>query len=396
MPAKIRQHLTLDLPRSSRHPVWIHACSVGEVASMAPVVRALLTLKLPIHMTVVTATGQSQARRLFGEKISISYLPWDIPGLMMRWLKKLDPRVLLLTETEFWPGMLAACHRRSIPVISINTRISDRSFPRYHASRWLWRRWLSHVKLFFAQSHLDAERLQAIGVDPERIRIAGNLKYTIEAPLVDASGIRKRLDSSQQRPILLAASTHADEEATLLKMLPLWQRSCPNLLLVLVPRHPERFDTVGRVITQLGFRYSRWSGQNSDPKANIVLVDAMGVLKTLYAVADIVFIGGSLVPVGGHNPLEATVCGRSVVTGPFIENFREIMTDLQRASAALVARDPGELETIIQSLIQAPDELQSTHTRAAVFMQNRSDALPAILTVIEPYLKHESDTGFPR
>jgi len=382
---KLRQHLTLDLPQPPLHPVWIHACSVGEVASTASFVHALLSRNHAVHMTVVTATGMAQAKRLFGNKITISYLPWDIPGLMTRLINRLKPRLFLLTETEFWPGMLATCRHRGIPVIGINTRISDRSFPRYRASRWFWRRCLSHVEVFFAQSRLDAERLQAIGVEPNRIQIMGNLKYTITTPRVDAASIRKRLDPGQQRPILLAASTHPDEESSLLHMLPQWRKICPDLLLVLVPRHPERFDTVGRMIRQLGFSCARWS-EHDAPGADVVMIDAMGVLRELYTVADLVFIGGSLVPVGGHNPLEATVCGRSVITGPYVHNFREIMGTLQRESAALVARDAEELEQIIQSSLINPDELQAMHARAAAFMKNKVDILPTIMSAIEPHL----------
>jgi len=390
---KLRQHLTLDLPQPPMNPVWIHACSVGEVASTASLINALLVRNYSVHMTVVTATGMAQAKRLFGNKITISYLPWDIPGLMTRLINKLKPRLLLLTETEFWPGMLATCHHRGIPIIGINTRISDRSFPRYHASRWLWRRCLSHVEVFFAQSRLDAERLQAIGVKPNRIQIVGNMKYTVTTPSVDAASIRKRLDPSQRRPILLAASTHPDEESSLLHMLPQWRKTCPDLLLVLVPRHPERFDAVGRMISQSGFRCSLWSEHDANPGADVVMIDAMGVLRELYAVADLVFIGGSLVPVGGHNPLEATVCGRSVITGPHIHNFREIMETLQRKSAALVARNAEELEQIIQSSLINPDELQAMHARAAAFMKNKADILPKIMSAIEPHLArtiHES------
>jgi len=386
MRTKFRQHLTLDLPQPSLNPVWIHACSVGEVASTASLVHALLSRNHSVHMTVVTATGMAQAKRMFGKKISISYLPWDIPGLMTRLINRLKPRLFLLTETEFWPGMLMACHRKGIPVIGINTRISDRSFPRYHASRWLWRRWLSHVELFFAQSSLDAERLLAIGVESNRIQIVGNLKYTVTSPNVDAASIRKQLDPSQQRPILLAASTHTGEESSLLHMLPQWRKACSDLLLVLVPRHPERFDSVGKMIEQRGFHCSRWSEHNADPKADVVIVDAMGILRGLYTVADLVFIGGSLLPVGGHNPLEAVICGRGVITGPYVHNFREIMGALQHQSAALVARNAEELEQIIQSLLMNPDQLQAMHAKASAFMKNKADILPTIMSAIEIHL----------
>lgn len=387
---KLKQHLGIELPVSSPHPLWLHACSMGEVASTAPLVNSLLDKNIPVHITVVTATGMDHIKRLFGDKVSASFLPWDIPGLMHRLVTHLRPRLLLLTETEFWPGLLSACHRGGVPVLGINTRISDRSFPRYHASRWLWRRWLKHVEIFFSQSQLDADRLQAIGVDKKRIRVICNLKYAVSAPDVDASSLRKRLDPGETRPILLAASTHADEEARLLNMLPSWKRVRPDLILALVPRHPERFDEVGDLVKQFGFRLCRWS-ESPDiaclAKADVILVDVMGALRELYTIADLVFIGGSLVPVGGHNPLEAAICGRSVVTGPHMQNFRDIIEDMKRQSAALTAKDTREVDQFFCSLLGSPEDLQSMHARAAVFMRDRSKVLPAIIRAIEPYLE---------
>lgn len=385
--SKWRQHLTFDLPVVAHHPVWLHACSVGEVASVVPLIRELFRLKLPLHLSVVTKTGFDHATRLFGGRINISYLPWDAPGLMKRFIKRLNPRILLLAETEFWPGMLAACHRGGIPVVGINTRISDHSFSRYRASRFLWRRWLSPVSLFLAQSELDAERLVGMGVSSDRIRAVGNLKYAIKPPAVDTNDLRKRVDSSMGRPVLLAASTHADEEETLLGMWPEWKRIRPDLLLLLVPRHPERFDTVADQITQRGMRLSRWSGNKTDPEADIILIDAMGVLNGLYTIADMAFIGGSLVPVGGHNPLEAAICGRGVITGPHVQNFREVMRDMQQANAAVVTEDRHALDRTVRHYLRHPDELKQLHAHAAVFMQDKSRVLDRVMEAVRPFLE---------
>lgn len=385
--SKWRQHLTLDLPNPGHRPVWLHACSVGEVASVAPLVEELIRLHLPVHLSVVTKTGFAHAKRLFGSRISISYLPWDIPGLMRRFIEQLDPRLLLLAETEFWPGMLTGCHKRNIPIVGINTRISDRSFPRYHASRFLWKRWLSPVSLFLAQSELDAERLARIGIDPDRIRAVGNLKYAINPPEVDVADLRKRLDTSMNRPILLAASTHNDEEKTLLDMWLEWKRLQPDLLMLLVPRHPERFDGVADTLKQRGIRFSRWTDKKNTPQSDIVLIDAMGVLTRLYAVADIVIIGGSLAPVGGHNPLEAAICGRGVITGPHVQNFREVMQDMQRAGAAVVAEDTPALNETVRHFLQHPDDLKHLNAHAATLMQNNARVLKEIMDPLSPFLE---------
>lgn len=368
--------------------MWLHACSVGEVGSVAPLVEELLRLKLPLHLSVITKTGLEHATRLFAHRISISYLPWDVPGFMKRFIRQLNPRILLLAETEFWPGMLAACHQRHIPVIGVNTRISDRSFPRYRASRFLWRHWLSHVALFLAQSELDAQRLAMMGVQPNRIQAVGNLKYAISPPDVDAAKFRSRVDASMARPILLAASTHGDEEQMLLGMWPEWRRIQPDLLLLLVPRHPERFETVAHQVAQCGACLSRWSEKAMNPGSDIILVDVMGVLNSLYPIADIAFIGGSLVPVGGHNPLEAAICGRGVITGPHVQNFRAIMQDMQQAGAAVATQDGHGLDQAVRHFLRHPDALKQLHAHAAVFMQDKSHVLKRVMDAIYPFLEH--------
>ncbi|MFQ5582722.1 MAG: 3-deoxy-D-manno-octulosonic acid transferase [Mariprofundaceae bacterium] len=393
-PVKWKQHLTIDLPAKAVDAIWVHACSVGEVSSVAPLIRALKTQNHCIHLTVVTRTGMAHARRLFGDALSISYLPWDIPGLMTRLVNRLQPRLLLLTETEFWPGMLSACRRRAIPVIGINTRISDQSFPRYRMTSRLWQHWLGSVSMFLAQSNLDAERLQSIGVPAERIQVAGNLKYAVHPPDIDASALRNRIDASGQRPILLVASTHDDEEAQILRMWNLWKQDRHDLLCVMVPRHPERFDAVVAQINQAGFAMSRWS--EKETRGDFILVDAMGVLPRLYAVADIVIIGGSLVPIGGHNPLEAAICGRGVITGPHIQNFREIMTDMQRGNAAIVAANADEIEKAVQRLLTHADELKNLHAHASMFMQDKAQVLDHVCRAIAPYLdagQHAPEKG---
>lgn len=381
---KWRQHLTLQLPEPPAGAVWIHACSVGEVNSVAPLIRELNKAH-HIHLTVVTKTGMEQAIRLFGDSVTCSFLPWDIPGVMQRWVSHVKPRILLLTETEFWPGMLNACRRNRIPIIGINTRISDRSFPRYQATRALWQRWLKPVRLFLAQSHIDAERLQALGIEKERIRITGNLKFVIDLPEVDSQSLRAQIDPTLKRPVFVAASTHDGEEKAIISMFRKWQTLTPELICLIVPRHPQRFEQVAEQLQGQQLEFSRWSALPEQP-ASVILIDAMGQLQKLYTIADLVFIGGSLAPVGGHNPLEAAICGRGVVTGPHIQNFREMMDEMSRQGAAIVARDEQELEEIFIRLIQQPQELCELHAKSALFMQDRGDILEKICSAISPWL----------
>ncbi|HKI60911.1 MAG TPA: 3-deoxy-D-manno-octulosonic acid transferase [Mariprofundaceae bacterium] len=392
MAVKWRQQFGLDLPPAHSGCIWVHACSVGEVASVVPLIKQLLREGHHVHLTLVTATGFAHAQRLL-DGASISYLPWDFPGTMSRFIKALDPAMLLLTETEFWPGMLRNCQRHGIPVIGINTRISDRSFPGYRRTAFLWRRWLKPVSLFLAQSDLDAERLIAIGVEADRVKVAGNMKYAISPPVVNAAALRQKLDASQSRPILIVASTHEGEEARILDMLPQWLALKPNLLSVLVPRHPQRFDAVADLIQQRGYHLSRWSTLESESPRQLLLVDAMGVLSDLYAVADMVIIGGSLAEIGGHNPLEASICGRGVVTGPHMQNFRTIMDDMVRNNAAILAHNDHELCKAISRLIIHPDELMQLHARASSFMADRAQVLPHILEAIQPWLPEAAESG---
>jgi 3-deoxy-D-manno-octulosonic-acid transferase len=384
-PHKWRQHLTLTLPERRPGCLWVHACSMGEVNSVAPLIERLLAAGHAVHLTVVTRTGHQQARRLFADAITLSYLPWDLPGTMRRLVHRLSPSLLLLTETEFWPGMLAACRRAGVPVIGINTRISDRSFPRYRATRHLWRRWLEPVRLFLAQSDLDATRLAALGIPASRIRAVGNLKFAIRSPEADADPLRQRLDATGRRPVLLMASTHEGEEAQLLSLLPGWRRLVPDLLAVFVPRHPERFASVAATITDAGLTLARWS-QPGAKAADAVLIDAMGVLSSLYTIADLVVIGGSLVPIGGHNPLEAAICGRGVVTGPHVENFRDVMLQMQAAGGAVIARDVAGLDTIVRRFLAHPSELTQLHAKAAAFMADKAAVLERMLDALKPYL----------
>ncbi|MDQ6976130.1 MAG: 3-deoxy-D-manno-octulosonic acid transferase [Mariprofundaceae bacterium] len=366
--------------------VWVHACSVGEVASVVPLINLLLNKGQSIHLTVVTRTGMAHAQRLWGGAITTSFLPWDLPGFMRYFVTRVQPSLLLLTETEFWPGMLAACAAKNIPVLGINTRISDRSFPRYYATRWLWQRWLAPVNRFLAQSMADAERLQAIGIEKTRICTVGNLKYAITAPKVNAMALRLRMDQTGERPILLCASTHEHEEMHILRMLPYWRRQRPDLLTVFVPRHPERFDAVAMQLTAHGERVHRWQHGYVLGAVDTVLVDAMGVLQSLYTVADLVIIGGSLVNIGGHNPIEAAVCGRGVVMGAYHQNFRDMVNNMKAAQAIMVANDHADLQAIVLRLLQFPDELRLLHASAALFMQQHGEVLTAMMQEITPYL----------
>ncbi|MDQ6991371.1 MAG: 3-deoxy-D-manno-octulosonic acid transferase [Mariprofundaceae bacterium] len=383
---KWSQHFLLNQPQAQKDGVWVHACSLGEVASIVPLIQHLHAQGHPIHLTVITRTGFEHALKQVGDIATISYLPWDLPTLMRRFVQCLKPKLLLLTETEFWPGMLKACANQGVKVVGINTRISDRSFPKYYATRFFWRRWLAYVDMFLPQSDVDAERLIAMGVDASNVQVVGNLKYAVTVPKVNVQNLRQRVDASETRPIVLVASTHDDEEQRILKMWQVWHRQQPDMLLVIVPRHPERFDVVESMIANQGVSVVRWSQEANTQGADVLLVDAIGVLQSLYTIADIAIIGGSLVPVGGHNPLEAAVCGRGVITGPYIQNFREIMRNMQKNNAAMVVNDDEELESLVNTLLREPEQLRRLHAHAALLMQKNTQVLERVCHVVESLL----------
>jgi len=385
-PIKWRQHLALDLPHVADTPIWIHACSVGEVASVAPLIRALLQQKRALHLTVVTATGMQHAQRCFAKQMSMSYLPWDILGRCAKLLQHIQPCALLIAETEFWPGLLKAAKQQQVPVISINTRISDRSFPRYQKTAFYWRHVLSGIDLFLAQSDVDAQRLQKIGVQAQRIQSIGNLKYATSRPNFDMNALHRQVDPSQQRPILLLASSHDDEEQQLLSCLSAWHKQCPDLLLVIVPRHPQRFAKVASHIQTSGFSMRRWSEQTRQP-VDVLLVDAMGILTQLYALCDVAIIAGSLVDIGGHNPLEAAIWGKGVVTGPYIQNFRQIMAEMQQQGAAIVCQNKEELSTSICQLLKSKQQRMQLNRAATHMMQGKDDILQKTLQALKEVIQ---------
>jgi len=384
-PAKWRQHLALDLPKVAPFSLWIHACSVGEVASVAPLIRALLQQKIPLHLTVVTATGMQHAQRCFQNQVSLSYLPWDIPTRCAKLFNHIQPHALLIAETEFWPGLLKAAKKAKTPVVSINSRISDRSFPRYKKTGFYWRYVLSSIDLFLAQSDLDAQRLQKIGIDAQRIQRIGNLKYATARPKIDKRAIHQQIDPSTQRPIVLLASSHDNEEHIMLDMLATWHKQCSNMLMVIVPRHPQRFESVAQLIQDSGFSMRRWS-QNTCEPTDVVLVDAMGILNQLYAICDIAIIAGSLTNIGGHNPLEAAIWGKGVVTGPYIQNFRQIMVEMQQCGAAIVCQNNQELAQVVQEQLAHPHQRQQLHQAAQHMMLGKDEILQKTLNALQPFI----------
>ena len=375
---------------TDRPTIWIHAVSVGEVLAVTRLVKAL-PAALPDYLVAVsttTRTGQALARERFGAN-RVFYCPLDLPWAVRAYLRALKPQMLVLAETEFWPNLLNECFRRGIPVAVVNARISDRSWPRYRKLRRLWTPLLSRLGRVMAQSEIDAERLLAIGCAPARISVAGNLKFDVRAA-EEAEATRLLKNSAGVLRILVAGSTLEGEEAALLDAWPQLLASDPQLMMVLAPRHPERFAAVAALLEKSGHRWTRRSEWNSRPvdalrPGEIVLLDTIGELASVYSLASVAFVGGSLVPAGGHNPLEPTQFGVPIVMGPHYANFVAIVEGLRKQDALRIAAKE-ELAAVLIELLSNRQLAEAMGARAREVFEQQAGATERCVAAIRELL----------
>ncbi len=374
----------------SRRPlIWVHAVSVGETRATQPLVRGLLEA-CPDHdllLTCMTPTGRATAREMYGSepRVRLAYLPYDYPGAARRFLTHFAPRLGVLMETEIWPNLLAACRRKDVPVVLVNARLSRRSARGYGRIAPLVRPALQGLAAVAAQTEADANRLALLGAHP--IRICGNLKFDVTpAPtlLEQGESWRRQL---QGRPVWLAASTREGEEEVLLQA---WRSlataTLPALLLVLVPRHPQRFDAVARLLETAGIPFRRRSQGLPQPEDQVWLGDSMGEMAAYYRLAHVAFIGGSLAPLGGQNLIEAAACGCPVLVGPHTFNFSQATEDAIAAGAALRVRDAAELERKAAELLQDPKRCEAMSRAGLAFCASHQGAAGRTLALIRSCL----------
>lgn len=364
-------------PQLASGGIWIHAVSVGEVVAAIPLIKALLQQypQLPITVTTTTPTGSARVRQSFGEQVFHVYLPYDLPILINNFLRKIRPSKVIIMETELWPNVLYVCHQQQIPVVIANARLSDKSFRNYAKIRWLLRPILAYITFIAAQTQQDLTRFLALGVDQNKLHVTGNLKFDIE---LAAPGTKLA-----ERLVLVAASTHAGEEQIVLDIYKNLKLKFANLLLVLVPRHPDRFAAVEKLIAETNLKYVlRSSGKQPSVETDVWLGDSMGELNYFYSIADIAFVGGSLVPIGGHNLLEPAAHGISIITGSQLANFREISAKLSAANAVIIVQHADELTTELQRLCEKPALRQTLgHNAQQVLVANRG-ALQKLLNLL--------------
>ena len=374
------------VPEMSGPVIWVHAVSVGETIAAAPMVRRLLARNpdVAILMTAMTDTGLAQARKMFGDRVAYAYAPYDTPGAIRRFLDRVNPRILVILETEIWPNMIAQCRKRKVPVFLVNARLSEGSARGYERVRKLLAPIMQSITWVAAQAERDAERFRRIGVAASHVEVTGSVKFDVDMP----EDVREASTSLRQqfgrRPVWIAGSTHSGEDVQLLEAQRCVLECHPAALLILVPRHPERFDLVSEMATSKGFKVvRRSSGQNLET-AQVYVGDTMGELMMLYGASDIAFVGGSLVARGGHNPLEPAAWGIPVFSGPHVFNFETIYERLECDHGAQRVQNSQELAQAVSHLISNPKERLAFGQRAqAVVSKNRGALDKVVEGIIE-------------
>jgi 3-deoxy-D-manno-octulosonic-acid transferase len=386
--------------KDARPLIWLHAVSVGEVLAVSRLVGEL-DRAFPGHCLVIsttTRTGQDLARDRFGAS-RVFYCPLDLPWAVRAYLTALQPRLLILAETEFWPNLLTGCFRRGIPVAVVNARISDRSWPRYRMLRGLWKPFLEPISRLLAQSQNDADRLQALGCRPQQVSVSGNLKFDVRAAS-ESEATRFLKPSAAEFKLIVAGSTLEGEEAALLEAWPRLLQADPKLAMVLAPRHPERFAAVATLLDRSGLPWikrSTWAAEPEPPliPGQVLLLDTIGELASVYALATIAFVGGSLIPAGGHNPLEPAQFGVPIVMGPHYANFRAIVDDLRAHQALLIAANADLAATFIH-LLQDPAEAKAMGDRAKQVFEQQAGATARSVKALQTLVPAPGETVAPQ
>jgi 3-deoxy-D-manno-octulosonic-acid transferase len=358
--------------------VWLHAVSLGEVIAAIPLIDALLEKKYTLLITTMTPTGSERVQTRFGDKVSYQYIPYDLPGVLKRFFRHIKPRVGIIMETELWPNLIHQAQKAHVPLLLANARISDDSFHGYKKIKFLVKPLLNQFSAILAQGEEDARRYLSLGANKDRVHMLGNIKFDLQTNTIDS---KKFSDLKQQwgadRVAVIVASTHENEETQILAHLPRLQQAIPGVILLIAPRHPERFQTVYQLCIQAGFKTGLRSDSNTlNPDNEIVVLDSLGELLGLYQISDYAFVGGSLIPIGGHNILEPIAMNVPVLSGNQIHNFKAICQELQSAQGILLVNQAQEvIDGIIKLHSDSKLRQQMIQNANAVFEKNKGSVV---------------------
>ncbi|UDG80053.1 lipid IV(A) 3-deoxy-D-manno-octulosonic acid transferase [Candidatus Steffania adelgidicola] len=370
--------------------IMLHSVSVGETLAAIPLVRTLRQRYplIPITVTTMTPTGSERVQSIFGNDVHHVYLPYDLPGATSRFLDRVNPKLVIIMETELWPDLIKSLHRRGIPLIIANARLSARSAAGYKIFSSFVADIMRRITLIAAQNEEDGARFLALGLKKNQLVVTGSLKFDISVtPEIAEKALTLRRQWAPCRSVWIASSTHEGEEILLLQAHRKLLANIPDLLLILVPRHPERFLAAREMTMKAGFNYiMRSSGAIPSKNTQVVVGDTMGELMMLYGIADLAFVGGSLVACGGHNPLEAAAHAIPVLMGPHTLNFQDICSKLWKAGGLITVTDVPSLVNAASTLLKDEDYRLYYGRHAVEVLQQNQGALQHLLHLLEPYL----------
>lgn len=372
------------------NPIWLHAVSVGEVQASLPLIKALRSHypERSIVVTTMTPTGSGRVRKQLGDDVFHVYVPYDLPGAVERFIQRVKPTFAMIMETELWPNLFYQLHQQGVPLVVANARLSPKSMEGYHNLKRLTTSTLKQVDLLVAQGAGDAERFRTIGMDAEKIRQSGNIKFDLEIPASvyeSSEAIGERL--GRDRPIWIAASTHEGEDEQVLETFRMVREKLSKSLLILVPRHPERFSSVAALCEKAGLNVvRRTDDKHCDEYTHIFVLDTLGELLQFYAAADVAFVGGSLVETGGHNILEPAALKKPVIVGPYMFNFQEITQTMKENDAIRQVKDAEQLATVVLRLLTHSEERHQLGERGYEFVEENRGSLQRLLDFVIPII----------
>ncbi len=368
--------------------VWLHAVSLGEIVAAIPLIDALLAKQWRVLVTTMTPTGSQHVIKRFGQQIEHQYVPYDFPWVVRRFFKMYNPRLGIIMETELWPNLIHQANQINLPLLLVNARLSDHSFKQYEKVKFMFKPVLNQFTTIFAQSEEDAKRFIALGAAENLVKIVGNIKFDLQIQISankDCDQLKNQWGKT--RAVLIAASTHNDEETQILSRLSKLKTTMPDMVLLIAPRHPERFQEVYQLSETQGFKTGRRSQPTSiDDSTEVVVLDSMGELLSFYQTSDYAFVGGSLVPIGGHNVLEPIAVKVPVFCGPFMNNSKSICRDLCAAEAMTMTENADELVAAIAMMHSNPSKREQQIENASKVLIANQGTVARYMEKIETIL----------